>query len=206
MLFRSLNLFRKMPTALAPVHVIDCRAQADDLILKTLDELQILDSLAEAGVRFTFLLFPSEDTESMSNLMELFDFAGDRVDYVIVHNPAKVRSDLFSGSGLEKELLEFGARSLILPSITPVTLNAIKRAEAAANRKLSFGEVTRSEAGHLERMLAGEMQWAMQRMFPQYLAAAELLLPTELVPDGAGLTPAKPEAKAPRQRHLNLGE
>ena len=138
--------------------------------------------------------------------MELFDLAWDRVDYVIVHNPAMVRSDLFSGSGLEKELLGFGARSLILPSITPVTLNAIKRAEATANRKLSFGEVTRSDAGHLERMLAGEMQWAMQRMFPQYLAAAELLLPTDLIPDGAGLPPAKPEAKAPRQRHLNLGE
>jgi hypothetical protein len=201
-----LNLFRRIPTLAAPVHVIDCRAQADELILQTLDELQILDSLAEVGVKFTFLLFPSEDTESMNNLMDLFEFAGDRVDYLIVHNPAKVRTDLFTKSGLESELLQFGAKIVTLPSITPVTLLAIKRAEAKIGRKLSFGELVQSGASHLERMLAGEMQWAMQRMFPQYLAAAKELLPTDLIPSQGVDTTIEPPTRVPRQRHLNLGE
>ena len=40
----------------------------------------------------------------MNNLMDLFYFAGDRVDYVVVRNPAKVRTDFFKGSSLEAEL------------------------------------------------------------------------------------------------------
>ena len=88
-----LGLFRNVSRSDAPVHVIDCRAQADGLIVQALESLQLLESLATQGIRFTFFLFPSEDTESMNNLLELFYFAGDRVDYVIVHNPAKVQDE-----------------------------------------------------------------------------------------------------------------
>jgi hypothetical protein len=94
----------------APVHVIDCRAQADGIIVQALESLQLIESLTAQGIRFTFFLFPSEDTESMSNLLDLFYFAGDRVDYVIVHNPAKVRTNLFRKSNIETALKEFGAR------------------------------------------------------------------------------------------------
>jgi hypothetical protein len=49
------------------------------------------------------------------------------------------------------------------------------------------------------------MQWAMQRMFPQYHALAELLLPPSLVPKEMPWTqPA--EKPQPKQRALNLGE
>jgi Tetratricopeptide repeat len=87
-----LGLFRNVSRSDAPVHIVDCRAQADGLIVQALESLQLLESLATQGIRFTFFLFPSEDTESMNNLLDLFYFAGDRVDYVIVHNPAKVRT------------------------------------------------------------------------------------------------------------------
>ena len=157
-----LGLFRTVARSEAPVHVIDCRAQADGLIVHALESLQLLESLAVEGIRFTFFLFPSEDTESMNNLMDLFYFAGDRVDYVIIHNPAKARTDLFKKSGLEVELKKFGSKELTLPVVTSITLLAIKRAEAKAGRKLSFAEVAYPDAPHLERMQAGEMQWAMQ--------------------------------------------
>ena len=152
-----LGLFRNVSRSDAPVHVIDCRAQADGLIVQALDSLQLLESLAAQGIRFTFFLFPSEDTESMNNLLELFYFAGDRVDYVIVHNPAKVRTNLFKKSNIEAELKKFGAKELTLPVVTSITLLAIKRAEAKAGRKLSFAEVATPGAAHLELMLAGEM-------------------------------------------------
>lgn len=58
---------------------------------------------------------------------------------------------------------------------------AIEKAEAKARRSLSFAEVSQIEAGHLERLLVGEVQWAMQKMFRQYDAIADLLLPTELI-------------------------
>jgi hypothetical protein len=128
-----LGLFRKVSRSDAPIHIIDCRAQADGLIVQALESLQLLESLAKEGIRFTFFLFPSEDTESMNNLLDLFYFAGDRVDYVVVHNPAKVRTNLFRKSNIEAELKKFGAKELTLPVVTSITLLAIKRAEAIRN-------------------------------------------------------------------------
>jgi hypothetical protein len=201
-----LGLFRNVSRSDAPVHVIDCRAQADGLIVQALDSLQLLESLAAQGIRFTFFLFPSEDTESMNNLLDLFYFAGDRVDYIIVHNPAKVRTNLFRKSNIEAELKLFGAKELTLPVVTSITLLAIKRAEAKAGHKLSFAEAATPGTPHLELMLAGELQWAMQQMFRQYGQVSDLLVPLEQMPEIA----AQPEPKAnpakSKQPMLNLGE
>ena len=201
-----LGLFRNVSRSDAPVHVIDCRAQADGLIVQALDSLQLLDSLATQGIRFTFFLFPSEDTESMGNLLDLFYFAGDRVNYVIVHNPAKVRTNLFKKSNIEAELKKFGAREITLPVVTSITLLAIKRAEAKAGCKLSFAEVATPGSPHLELMLSGEMQWAMQQMFRQYDAVAELLVPAEQMPDVESQPEAAAKPVRSKQPMLNLGE
>jgi hypothetical protein len=201
-----LGLFRNVSRSDAPVHVIDCRAQADGLIVQALDSLQLLESLAAQGIRFTFFLFPSEDTESMNNLLDLFYFAGDRVDYVIVHNPAKVRTNLFRKSNIEAELKRFGAKELTLPVVTSITLLAIKRAEAKAGHKLSFAEAATPGIPHLELMLAGEVQWAMQQMFRQYDQVADLLVPLEQMPEIAAQPEPKAKAAKSKQPMLNLGE
>lgn len=200
-----LSLFRRVLKDTIPVHVIDTRAQADALIVSALDELQVLDVCAEQNVRLTFFLFPTDETESMNNLGRLFLYAGDRVDYVIIHNPAKARGDLFRGSQLEAQLIDFGAKAITLPPITPTTLLAMEKAEAKARRGLSFAELSQVEAGHLERLLAGEVQWAMQKMFRQYQAAADLLLPTELVPENQPTSETSASTDAP-QPNLNFGE
>jgi hypothetical protein len=199
-----LSLFRRVLKDTAPVHIVDTRAQADALITSALEELQVLDVCAEQGVRMTFFLFPTDDTESMMNLGRLFLYAGDRVDYVIVENPAKARGDLFKGSPLEKQLQDFGAKAIALPTVTPTTLLAIEKAEAVAGRGLSFAELSHVEAKHLERLLAGEIQWAMQKMFRQYDAIANLLLPTDLIPKEKSV--AKKKAETQPQPQLNFGE
>ncbi len=200
-----LGLFRNVSRSDAPVHVIDCRAQADGLIVQALESLQLLESLATQGIRFTFFLFPSEDTESMNNLLDLFYFAGDRVDYVVVHNPAKVRTNLFKKSNIEAELKKFGAKELTLPVVTSITLLAIKRAEANAGRKLSFAEVATPRSEHLELMLAGEMQWAMQQMFRQYDLIADLLVPEQQVPEVESQPEPATKNARPKQPMFNLG-
>src|ERR1039457_1082517 len=201
-----LGLFRNVSRNDAPVHVIDCRALADGLIVQALESLQLLESLATQGIRFTFFLFPSEDTESMSNLLDLFYFAGDRVDYAVVHNPAKVRTNLFKKSNIEAELKRFGAREITLPVVTSITLLAIKRAEAKAGRKLCFAEVATPGAAHLELMLAGEIQWAMQQMFRQYDLIADLLVPEQQVPEVVSLPEPAARNARPKQPMFNLGE
>jgi len=197
-----LSLFRRVLKDSAPVHLIDTRAQADALILSALEELQVLEICAEEGVRLTFFLFPTDDTESMNNVGKLFLYGGDSVDYVIVQNPAKARGDLFKGSQLEKRLLDFGAKTIALPMITPTTLLAAAKAEVVAKRGLSFAEL--SQIGHLERLLAGEIQWAMQKMFRQYRTIADLLLPTELIPkDTSAISQTKTQEPQPQ---LNFEE
>jgi hypothetical protein len=200
-----LGLFRNVSRSDAPVHVIDCRAQADGLIVQALESLQLLESLATQGIRFTFFLFPSEDTESMNNLLDLFYFAGDRVDYVVVHNPAKVRTNLFKKSNIETELKKFGAKELTLPVVTSITLLAIKRAEAKVGRKLSFAEVATPGSEHLELMLVGEMQWAMQQMFRQYDLIADLLVPEQQVPEVESQPEPATKNARPKQPMFNLG-
>ncbi len=201
-----LGLFRNVSRSNAPVHVIDCRAQADGLIVQALDSLQLLETLTAQGIGFTFFLFPSEDTESMNNLLDLFYFAGDRVDYVIVHNPAKVRTNLFKKSNIEAELKKFGAKEITLPVVTSITLLAIKRAEAKVDCKLSFAQAATPGASHLELMLAGEMQWAMQQMFRQYDAVADLLVPVEQMPEIEPQPEPTTKAARSKQPMLNLGE
>ena len=142
----------------------------------------------------------------MNNLLDLFFFAGDRVDYVVVHNPAKVRTNLFKKYNIEAELKRFGAKEITLPTVTSITLLAIKRAEAKAGRKLGFAEAATPGAPHLELMLAGEMQWAMQQMFRQYDLIADLLVPSEQMPEVEPQT--EPAAKLARSKQpmFNLGE
>jgi hypothetical protein len=142
----------------------------------------------------------------MNNLLELFYFAGDRVDYVVVHNPAKVRTNLFKKSNIEAELKKFGARELTLPVVTSITLLAIKRAEAKSGRKLSFAEVATPGAAHLELMLTGEMQWAMQQMFRQYDALTDLIVPPQQVPEVKSQPEPAAKPSRPKQPMLNLGE
>jgi hypothetical protein len=142
----------------------------------------------------------------MNNLLDLFYFAGDRVDYIIVHNPAKVRTNLFRKSNIEAELKRFGAKELTLPVVTSITLLAIKRAEAKAGHKLSFAEAATPGTPHLELMLAGELQWAMQQMFRQYDQVADLLVPLEQMPEIAAQPEPKAKPAKSKQPMLNLGE
>jgi hypothetical protein len=109
-------------------------------------------------------------------------------------------------SNFEAELKKFGAKEITLPVVTSITLLAIKRAEAKAGRKLSFAEVATTGPPHLELMLAGEMQWAMQQMFRQYDLIADLLVPSEQMPEVEPQT--EPAAKPARSKQpmLNLGE
>jgi len=102
-------------------------------------------------------------------------------------------------------MIAFGARSITLPTLTPTTLLAAEKAEAIAKRGLSFAELSRVEAGHLDRLLAGEMQWAMMRMFQQYDAIANLLLPTALIPKHKSARPVASSVAEP-SAELNFGD
>jgi hypothetical protein len=71
---------------------------------------------------------------------------------------------------------------------------------------LSFAEAATPGTPHLELMLTGEMQWAMQQMFRQYDLIADLLVPSEQMPElEAQSEPAAKPARS-KQPMFNLGE
>jgi hypothetical protein len=55
-------------------------------------------------------------------------------------------------------------------------------------------------------MLTGEMQWAMQQMFRQYDAVANLLVPEQQVPEVQPQPEPAPKSVRSKQPMLNLGE
>ena len=199
-----LGLFRTVSRSDAPVHVIDCRAQADGIIVQALESLQLIESLTAQGIRYTFFLFPSEDTESMSDLLNLFYFAGDR--WITSSSTIRPRSEpIFSENPTSDRTERIRGKRITLPVITSITLLAIKRAEAKAGHQLSFAEVAAPGAAHLELMLAGEVQWAMQQMFRQ---SSLWPFARATATDAGGRITAgtSSETIPPKQPMLNLGE
>ena len=61
-------------------------------------------------------------------------------------------------------------------------------------------------AAHLELMLAGEMQWAMQQMFRQYDLIADLLVPSEQMPEIEPQSEAVAKPARSKQPMFNFGE
>jgi hypothetical protein len=55
-------------------------------------------------------------------------------------------------------------------------------------------------------MLAGEMQWAMQQMFRQYDTVADLLVPSEQLPEVEPQSAPAAKPARSKQPMLNLGE
>ena len=111
-----LSLFRRVLKDTAPVHVIDTRAQADALIMARIGGIAGARHLRRTGrAADIFPVSHRRHREHDQRGQSYFSTRGDRVDYVIVHNPAKARGDLFKGSQLEKQLLEYGAKAVTLP-------------------------------------------------------------------------------------------
>ena len=175
-----LNMFRSILRDAQPVHVIDTRAQADDLFILSVKRLNLFELCRQENISMTWFLFPSDDSESMENFRKLVKFGAGRVNLVVVLNPARNECKLYRGSSMENTLGDLGAKTITIPHISSPTMHAMERAEKEAGRGISFGEFASLEARHLEPIMVGEIQSVLIQMYQQYDAIADVLLPTEL--------------------------
>ena len=175
-----LSLFRSISQDPTPVHLIDTRAQIDELFVDAFEKIDFIEQCREEGARLTLFLFPTDELESMENFTQLVKFGAGLVDFVVVNNPAKARGKLYFGSTLEATLQQFGARTITIPTINYTTLRAMEIAENKAGRGISFAEFAAQESGHLERIMVREIQYTLSTMYPAYDQIADLLLPSEL--------------------------
>jgi hypothetical protein len=138
-----------------PVTLIDPRAHLSATVLKAWDMIRFPESFAEQGGRTVALLFPSDDLDVMSDLDAMVTRLGDRVQFVVVRNPARSpRTRMFDGSELETELQRLDAAFLEIPVLLSLARNhlaakeaetsrAIAPVEAAANRELGLDPMVR---------------------------------------------------------------
>ena len=175
-----LKIFRAIIKAKHPMHIIDTRAQADELIMSAIDELEFFLRCEEEKMKMTFLLFPTDDNESMKNLTSIIEKSAESVDYVVCLNPSINKSEMYLGSKLQSTLLQLGAKEIVIPAITPITLMALEKAENHEQRGISFAEAASGGVKGFDRMLAGELSQWLQKLSLQFDSMASLLLPDDL--------------------------
>ncbi|MES2704982.1 MAG: hypothetical protein V4726_00105 [Verrucomicrobiota bacterium] len=155
----------------APLEIVDFPAQATDMILTAIREFGALQTLAERGVRLTVPIFASDERAGMLSAHRIITELGNEADYLIVTNPARFKSGVFTGSKIP-ELIP-GAGHVHLGAVTAYTMGHLDAAGKTARRALTFEEalpLLNSASRH-------ELRAWLNAVFSQFEDHASLLLP-----------------------------
>jgi hypothetical protein len=171
-----ISLLRK--TTAQPVTLVDPRAHLDGQIMKALSATHFFNITSTQNIGITLMIFPFDDLDVMSNLAAVCQFCGQQVDYVIVRNPARaLKTRMFDGSPLEKELLDSGAVTITVPVLSEFVKLRLAKLEADQQRGIPFNEAIGNDALGLDIMARGVLQDWLATMFHQYDQIAAKLLP-----------------------------
>lgn len=167
----------------APVSVLDPRAHLSPAILRAMEMTRFVESFGEAGGRICVLLFPADDLEVLTDIDATVSCLQNRVDYLIVRNPARApRTRMFDGSALESDLLGLGAATLDMPVLLSLARNhlaaleaelerGITQLEAAANRQLPLDMMVRMILEDWCRTLFGRLDRVGAKLLPDEWSA-----------------------------------
>ena len=168
-----LQLILSLPET--PLALADFPAQATDFLLKAMESLRVLDALDQRGTRMTILMFAADDPTATASMAKTYRVLGDRVDYLLVKNPARFRSQIFDESPLAEVFRKNEVPVLELPAVTTTTLQQIAAASAQRKKHLTFSEAAKLPGLH--QMCRFEIEHFLNRVFVQCEDAAEVLVP-----------------------------
>jgi len=168
-----LQLIASMPDR--PLSVADFPAQATEFLLDSMQSLRVLDALEVNGTRMTVLMFAADDPTATASMAKTYRALEDRVDYIIVKNPARFRSRLFDESSLADLFRQNNVPVIELPAITATTLQQIAAASAEKKKHLTFSEAVKLPGLH--QMCRFEIEHFLNRIFVQCEDAAHILVP-----------------------------
>ncbi|MGO9585325.1 MAG: ATPase [Limisphaerales bacterium] len=172
-----ISILRK--TTAQPVTLVDPRAHLDGQMMKALAATHFFDIAGAQNIGITLMVFPFDDMDVMTNLDAVCQFCGKQVDYVVVRNPARaLKTRMFDGSALEKELFNLGAVTITVPVLSEFVKLRLARLEADQQRGIPFNEAIGNDALGLDIMARGVLQDWLATMFNQYDQIAAKLLPT----------------------------
>jgi len=171
-----ISILRK--TTAQPVTLVDPRAHLDGQMMKALAATHFFDIAGAQNIGITLMVYPFDDMDVMTNLDAVCQFCGKQVDYVIVRNPARaLKTRMFDGSALEKELFNLGAVTVTVPVLSEFVKLRLARLEAEQQRGIPFNEAIGNDSLGLDIMARGVLQDWLATMFNQYDQIAAKLLP-----------------------------
>jgi hypothetical protein len=168
-----LKLLQTLPSV--PVALADFPAQATEFLLGAMEQFRGLDVLDAQNIRMTVLLFVADDQTAQTSLAKTIRALGERVDYLIIKNPARYKSDAFDKSGAAEWLRERGTPIIELPGITTTTLEGVQIASREAQRFLPLAEAGKSESVPLSSRF--ELEHFLNRVFTQLEDAGGRVVP-----------------------------
>jgi len=169
-----------------PVVLVDPRAHLADALIRGLEMIRLPEQFAATGGRITVPLFPGDDLEILNDIDHLVTLLGNRVDYVILRNPARQpRTRMFTGSALEADLLGLGAVAIELPALLGVARNHLAALEADLGRGVTHLEAVANPSIGLDGMVRLIVEDWMRTVFRRFDTIAGKLLPAA---DAAKLT------------------
>lgn len=128
-----------------PVSVIDPQAHMNKTILSAMAKVDFPKFAALAQARATVLIFPIDEISDMEDISETVDTLGDSVDWVVVRNRERIpTTKFFDGSQLEKQLSDYRAASLEIPSLLTDTRNHLRGIQIKLGRAISPAETVAS--------------------------------------------------------------
>jgi hypothetical protein len=169
-----LQLIMELPDT--PLAVADFPAQATDFLLGAMDSLRVLDALDARDTRMTILMFAADDPTATASMAKTYRALGDRVDYLLVKNPARFRSEAFDQSALAELFRKNKVPVIELPAITTTTLQKIAAASAEKKKHLTYSEAIKIPSLH--QMCRFEIEHFLNQVFTQCEDAARVLVPT----------------------------
>jgi hypothetical protein len=172
-----LQLIMELPDT--PLAVADFPAQATDFLLSAMDSLRVLDALDARDTRMTVLMFAADDPTATASMAKTYRALGDRVDYLLVKNPARFRSQAFEESALGELFRKNKVPVLELPAMTTITLHAIAAASAEKKKHLTYAEAVKIPSIH--PMCRFEIEHFLNRILTQCEDAAQVLVPDSAV-------------------------
>ncbi|MBK9990938.1 MAG: ATPase [Verrucomicrobia bacterium] len=173
-----IKIFRRCTET--PVTLIDPRAHLSDVVLRGWDMIRFPEQFSAQGGRITTVVFPGDDLEILTDIDGLVSRLGDKVDYLVVRNPARQpRSRMFDGSPLEDDLKNLGAAFLELPHLLAVARNHLSALEAELGRGITHLEAVANRELPLDGMIRLVVEDWIRTSFRRFDQVADKLLPTE---------------------------
>jgi hypothetical protein len=168
-----LQLITSMPDM--PLAVADFPAQATDFLLDAMESLRVVEALETRETRMTVLMFAADDPTATESMAKTYRDLRNRVDYVLVKNPARFRSQLFDESPLADLFRRNRLPVIEIPTLTATTLQAIAVASAEKKRHLPYAEAVKVTS--IPQICRFEIEHFINRMLTQCEDAARVLVP-----------------------------